>query len=340
MQVSVIQYGMGHMGQRLIQLMLRKGFNIVAAIDSKTDYLGKDIGEIAGLDQKVGVKVTNDIADVLKNVKADIVSHATVSYLAPLYDQIKPFIEAGLNVVSLAEEMSYPWHTHPELAKQIDKDAKAHNVSVIGTGVNPGFIMDLVPLIYVSACWSIDKIRIQRVVDFSVYNPERNRRRYGVRADEFRKSVLEGTMPMHIGLYEDMTMIADAVGWKLEEISESWEVMTSRSIREVPYGIIEPGTTCGWRHSAIGTIKGEAKIIMDMYSMGSRPILEEDGVELGDIILIDGEPSITIQTGGVSERGELCTAARQVNILAAVIEAKPGLISVKDLPATPSLPDK
>ena len=339
MQVSVIQYGMGHMGQRLIQLMLRKGFNIVAAIDSKTDYLGKDIGEIASLDQKVGVKVTNDIADVLKNVKADIVSHATVSYLAPLYDQIKPFIEAGLNVVSIAEELSYPWIKSPGLSEEIDRNAKAHNVSVIGTGLNPGLEMEVVPLIYTSACWSVDKIVARRVVDYSRFSPTRGMLRYGVTPEQYRKGVLNSSIPMHVGLYECLTMVSDALGWKLDNISETWESIVSRSVRKAPWGTIEPGTTCGFKQTATGTIKEEVKILFEQYGI-VYPTLEDDGVEPGYTIWIDGDPPMTIKSEGTTRAGDLCTSARQVNILAAVIEAKPGLISVKDLPVTPSLPDK
>lgn len=335
MAINVIQYGMGFIGQKAVQLMLRQGFNVVAAIDTKEDCLGKDVGELAGLDRNIGVKVTNDVAGTLKQVKADIVSHATVTKLEPLYDQIKPCIEAGFNVASIAEELAYPWIRYPELAKEIDENAKKHNVTVIGSGVNPGLMMDLVPLTLAGACWKIDKVRVMRVVDFGVYSPTRGSRRFGIKPEEFNKGVAEKKIPIHTGLYESITMISDALGWKLDDITESWEVMTSRTVRKTPWYTVEPGTTCGIKQTGMGLINGEAKVVMDIYGM-VHPSLEEDGVELGDTTWIEGEPSITIKTsGGTNQRGELVTTARLVNILPAVVDARPGLISVKDLPATP-----
>ncbi len=341
--VKVIQYGMGFLGQKIVQLMLTKGFQVVAAI-AREKNIGKDISELVGLDKSLGVMVSDEPERVLKEVKADIVSLQTVSKLELLYPQIMPCIEAGFNVVSSCEEMAYPWEEFPKLAKEIDRQAKLHNVTVVGTGANPGFVMDFLPIALASGCRHVDKIRVERVVDFSVYGPSpRNLKRFGVDPRDFRSGWLEGSIRGHTGLRQSVTMIADALNWKPDNYLETWSLIVSKSVRKAMYAgnvayTVEPGTVAGWRQNAIGSIKGEAKIILDIYCM-TKPTLEEDGVELGDTVRIDGEPSLTIKTQGAAA-GATIAAARVVNIIPTVIEARAGLISVKDLPPMPPLPDK
>ncbi len=341
--VKVIQYGMGFLGQKIVQLMLTKGFQVVAAI-AREKNIGKDIGGLVGLDKSLGVTVSDEPERVLREVKADIVSLQTVSKLELLYPQIIPCIEAGFNVVSSCEEMAYPWEEFPKLAQEIDRQAKLHNVTVVGTGANPGFVMDFLPIALASGCRHVDKIRVERVVDFSVYGPSpRNLIRFGVDPRGFRSGWLEGSIRGHLGFRQSVTMIADALNWKLDNFLETWSLIVSKSVRkamhagEVAY-IVEPGTVAGWRQNAIGSIKGEAKIILDIYCM-TKPTLEEDGVELGDTVWIDGDPSLTIKTQGAAAGAAIATA-RIVNIIPAVVKAKSGLVSVKDLPATPPLADK
>lgn len=335
MALKVIQYGTGFIGQKAIQLMTRKGFEVVGAIDIKGDHVGKDIGEMAGLGKNLGIKVSDDPAAVLKNVKADIVSLATVTKMEPLWPQLKSCLEAGFNVASISEELAYPWLRYPELSKEVDKVARDKNVTVVASGVNPGLVMDLIPLTVASACWKVEKIKVSRVVDFGVYSPTRGTRRFGVSPEDFRNGVLAKEIPLHTGLYECLTMVSEKMGWKLDTITESWESMVSRSVRKTPWYTVEPGTTCGFRQTAIGLINGETKVLLDIYCV-VHPNLEEDGVQVGDTTIIEGEPGITVKTaGGPSQRGDLVTTARLVNIIPAVVKARPGLLSVIDLPATP-----
>jgi 4-hydroxy-tetrahydrodipicolinate reductase len=342
--IKVIQYGMGFLGQKVAQLMLTKGFNVVAAVAYEKN-IGKDIGELIGLGRNIGVIVSNDALGTLKQVKADVVSLQTVSRLETLYNQIMPCIEAGLNVVTSCEELVYPWDEFPKLSKEIDICANSHNVTVVATGINPGFVMDFLPVVLASGCRHIDKVRVQRVVDFSIYGPStRNLRRFGVTPSEFRSGWLRGNVVGHIGLHQSVAMVANALNWKLDNFLETWSLVISKSLRKAIYEgevayTVKPGTVAGWRQSAIGSFRGEAKIIMDMYCI-TNPMLEEDGVELGDTIWIDGNPSLTIKMKGPAEQGAAIAVARIVNVIPAVIKARPGLLSVKDLPATPPLPDR
>ncbi len=338
--MKVIQHGMGYMGQRAVQMMLRKGIEVVGAIDSNKEYVGRDLGDILGMGKKHGVKVAEDIPGVLKNVKADIATNATVTYLEKLVPEMNLFLDAGMNYASISEELAYPWIKYPKLAKELDERAKKNKVTVVGTGVNPGLDMDLVPLIYAGACWSISKIKVQRVVDSSVYSPTRGTKRFGISPAEFTKGVKQKKIPVHTGHYESVTMMADALGWKLDNIYECWEPLVSHKVRETKWFTVQPGTTCGYKQRALGVMRGEVKIELELYFM-ILPDPAEDGVSAGDTIWIDGEPSICIKaTGGPTARGDLVTSGKLVNLIPATIAARPGLLSVKDLPVTPPLPDK
>lgn len=344
MSINVIQFGMGFYGKGLVGLMLRKrGYNLVGAVDIEPEYVGKDIGELLGIGRDIGVKVTNDAQRLFKEVKADIVSLATMTKADVVCEHVILCIEAGLNVATTSEELAYPWVIYPEISEEIDKKAKEHNVSVIASGVNPGYIMDWIPLALASGCCNIDKIRVQRVVDY--VNPASRRlQRFGVKPQELREIVLgnkilhPGQAILHSGLPQSMGIIADALSWKLDNCLETWEPIVSRSRRE-SWCIVEPGTTAGFKQTIIGSLKGEAKIILEV-SMLIKPNIEDDGMEPGDTIWIDGEPSIIVKMIGPSAHHDLVTYARIVNILPAVVEAKPGLISVNDLPVKPPPLDK
>ena len=200
--------------------------------------------------------------------------------------------------------------------------------------------MDYGPLTYIGGCWKVDSIKIRRVVDASPYSPTIGRLRFGIPIETFRERVIKKEIPLHTGFTESMDMIADALGWKIDEVIETWEPLLSKSRREGPYGIIvEPNTTCGFIQKRIGLIKGEARIVLELYFI-FKPIPEEDDVEPGDYVEIKGEPNITLTVkGGTTERGDLVTTARLVNLVPCVVKAEPGLLSVKDLPPTPPLPD-
>lgn len=332
--MRVIQYGVGNLGQLAIRLMERKGVDVVAAIGRRR-FLGEDIGELVGLGKKLGVKVTNDVEAVLKEIKADVICHTTVTKLEEVYQEIKPCIKAGVNVVSIAEELSYPWFTHPELAREIDENAKACGVTVVGTGISPGWEHDLLPLTIASVCGRVDRIKVSRMSDHSHQSRNRGELRFGKKPAEFEKGVKKGEIPMHTGYHECLHMVAVALGWKLDNIIEWWEPVVSKGLRQGPIYTIQPGETCGYRNVAIGLIDNEAKLIFELVGV-ANPI-PEDG-ELGTFIEITGEPNITVKEAGSDV--PLGTVARAVNSLQAVVGARPGLLSVLDLPVTPPLPDK
>lgn len=336
--MKVIQNGVGFIGQQAIRLMLRKGIDVVGAIGHRK-HLDEDVGKLVGMGE-IGVNVTNDVQSVLAKTKADIVSDATITELHSLYyNELKQFIDAGINVASISEVLSFPWVTYPELSKEIDENAKAHNVTIVGTGVNPGLVMDFMPLAISSACWNIDRIKIKRVVDFSVYSPTRGTLRFGIKPEDFRRGVKEGRIPLHQGFCETLSQVAAGLGFKLDEIREKWDLLVSKSVRPTKWFTVHPGEVTGFSQTAMGLVNGESRIELNIYCI-IHPSLEEDGVESGQWVWINGEPDINMVIKFPDERGDLSTTARLVNVLPAVVEAKPGLLSVKDLPPNPPLPDR
>jgi len=339
---QVVQHGLGHMGKRIARLALRKGMEIVAAFDVSTEIVGRDIGEVVGIDRKIGVMVSpiTDIQYVLPKIKADVAINATVTSFQLVWEQIKPFVEARMNVISLSEEGTFPWIKYPEIAKEVDEIAKRMGVSIVCTGTNPGFAMDYLPIAHTSGCWSINRIKIKRVVDFAFANPVRSKLRFGISHEKFRERVSkkEIPLPLFTGLVESMGMIADALGWKIEETIEKGGPIISKTRRETPWYVIEPGQVCGFKQVRFGLIKGETKIVLEEYGIvHPKP---EDGVEVGTFTEIEGEPSLTlVEKGGMSERVDLGVAARVINSIPQIMKAKPGLLSVKDFPPSPPLPD-
>ncbi|MBI4186601.1 MAG: hypothetical protein HY530_03725 [Chloroflexi bacterium] len=333
--MRIIQYGVGYLGQLAIKMMVRKGFEVVAAI-GRQHFLGVDIGEFVQPGERLGVRVTNDADSVLAETKADAVCHATVTPLEEVYREIKPCIEAGLNVVSVSEELCYPWPIHPDLAREMDENARLHGVTVLGAGMSPGWEHDLLPLTVASACSRIDRIKIMRVSDWSQISRSRGDLRFGRKPADFAAGVKAGKIPLHSGFPEGLHMVASALGWKLEQIVDRWEPRIAKSLRKGPLYTINPGETCGFTHIAMGLIDSEAKLTFGLTGV-ANPVPEEDG-EVGTLIEIAGEPCITVkETGSDVPTG---TVARAVNCIPAVVAARPGLLSVLDLPATPPLPDK
>lgn len=336
--MKVIQNGVGFIGQKAIEMMLRKGFDVVGAIGHKK-HLGEDIGELVGMG-KSGVKVTNDVQSVIRKTKADIVSDATITEVDKLYyDELKQFIDEGINVASISEALSFSWVTYPEVSKDIDQNAKDHNVTVVSTGVNPGLVMDFMPLALSSACCRVDRVKIKRVVDFSVYSPTRGTLRFGIKPGEFRKGVKEGKIPLHQGFNETLAHVAAGLGFKLDEIKQKWNLLVSKSIRTTQWFTVRPGEVTGFTQTAMGLMNGESRVELIICCI-IHPNLNEDGEEAGNWVWIEGEPDVNMVIKFPTERGDLSTTARLVNILPAVVEAKPGLLSVKDLPPCPPLPDK
>lgn len=332
--IKVGLWGLGSMGSGMAEYLTdKKGIEIVGAVANREKKAGHDLSEfLNGVDKKLGVKVSNDPESSF--VDADVVLHATTSFVKECYPQLKKLINKGINVISIAEEMAYPSVEDKELSQKIDELARKNNVTVLGTGINPGFVLDLLIITMSGACIEVDKIEASRVNDLSPFGPTVMKTQgVGTTVEEFNKGVKEGKIVGHIGFKESIQMIADRLGWELDEIKESREPIVSETYRETPHVTVEPGMVAGCRHIARGVIDGEELIVLK-HPQQIQP--EKEGTETGDYIKIEGNPGIDL-ANQPEIPGGIGTMATAINMIPHVINAEAGLVSMKDLPVPSAL---
>jgi len=221
MAIRILHVGLGPIGVGVVRMCAaRKGLRIVGAVDLDPAKIGKDVGEVAGLDRRIGVKVDGKLSAAVRAGKPDVVVLCTSSSLAKVADQIADVAACGLPIVSTTEELAYPWFSNTRLAKKIDAIARKAKVAVLGTGVNPGFTMDALPITLTGVCERVDAIRVERIQDASIRRlPFQQKIGAGLTPEQFAEKVKGGSV-RHVGLTESVAMIADAMGWKLETITD------------------------------------------------------------------------------------------------------------------------
>ena len=323
-KVRLIQYGVGPIGASIVKLVLQKeGFEYVGAIDIDPNKTGKDLGEVAGVGKKLGVPISSDAKKVLRDTKADLVIHTTASFLKDIRQQIMDVIDAGLDMVSTSEELTFPFRKSPEMAKEIDDLAKRKGVTILATGVNPGFLMDTLPLTLSGVCQDVKSVKVTRIMDASIRRlPFQKKIGAGMTVDEFNKAVAGGRMG-HIGLPESIAMIAAGVGWKLDDIQQTIEPKVADKPLTTQYLSVNKGQVAGLHQVGKGIMNGKEVITLDFWAYVGAP-------ENRDSTLIEGTPNVDLTIkGGV--HGDLATAAMVVNSIANTINGQPGLMTMKDL---------
>ncbi|MFC1984504.1 dihydrodipicolinate reductase [Chloroflexota bacterium] len=329
-KVRAVQFGCGPIGCSVVRYAYRRAdIEVVGAVDIDKGLVGRDLGEVAGIKNKLGVSVSANANAVLSQAKPDVVFLATSSSLKIAYSQVEKCVTADANVVSTCEELSYPYRKNLQLSARIDKIAKANNVTVLATGVNPGFLMDAWPLFMTGVCQQIKRVKAVRVQDASPRRgPFQKKIGAGRPLGEFKKLVAAGTLK-HVGLPESIAMIASGLGWKLDKITESIEPVVAKAQIKTDFVIVEPGQVAGIRQVGRGTRAGEELVTLEFEaSVGAS--------EPYDAVYITGTPDIAVVIkGGI--HGDIATAAMMVNSVHRVIDAPSGLVTMKDLPMVSAL---
>jgi hypothetical protein len=320
-----VQYGLGPIGLGIVEVLLtRPWVQLVGAIDIDKNKVGKDVGRFLQNPREVGVTISDKAPKVLQDTTPDIVTHATASYMKTIFPQIIEIVEHDASVVSTAEELSYPFVKHLELARKIDERAKEKKIAVLGTGVNPGFLLDTLAVALSGVCQKVNSIRAERVVDASRRRlPLQRKIGAGLSQQEFERKVAEGTIK-HVGLPESLGLIALAMGWKLDEIQERITPVIAEKAVESKFIKVPAGAVAGVRQVAKGILGGQELVVLDlrMYLGAENP---------HDSILIDGEPPVDmIMRGGVE--GDRATPAIVVNSLPKISRLEPGLRTMLELP--------
>lgn len=334
-KVKVILWGLGAMGGGMAKMVLEKeGMEIVGAIATNPAKVGRDLGDILGQGVKVGVTASGSASHVIANTPADILLLSTSSFVPEVLPQIKLAIENGLNVITIAEEMADPMAKYPEQAEEIDRLALKHGVSVLGTGINPGFVLDTLIIALTGVCADVRRIKGTRINDLSQFGTTVMRTQgVGTTPEEFQKGIENGAIVGHIGFDESVALIARALGWKIDRVEQTREPIITGVYRETPYISVTPGNVAGCRHTARAYKNGEVVIEL-VHPQQIRP--EAEGVETGDYIEITGTPGISMAikpeiAGGTG------TIAISVNMIPRVIRANPGLLTMNDLPVPSAL---
>ncbi|MDF2500441.1 MAG: dihydrodipicolinate reductase [Anaerosporomusa subterranea] len=322
-KIKVVQMGLGPIGNKAtIYLAERAQFQIVGAVDLDPAKVGQDVGMLAGL-PPLGIKVTANLDSVLKSGDVDVVLLTTASSLVKVEKQLAAILPYGVNVVSSCEELSYPWQTHPELAAKIDSLAKSHNVSVLSTGVNPGFLMDFLPIAMTGVCRNVSKITIERYQDATFRRiPFQKKIGAGLTLDQFHNKIADGTL-RHVGLTESMHMIAAKLGWKLDKTEDKITPIIASQDVNTEHLQIKTGMALGVQQIGRG-LYGENELIRMVF----RAAIGEP--ETHDRIIIDGSPAIdSCIKGGVN--GDVATCAILINAIPATLNARPGLRTMADI---------
>ena len=326
--VRVLHFGLGPIGAAIVkQVAARKGFKIVGAVDIDPAKVGRDLGKVVGIDKRIGVKVSDDARKALKESQPDVVMLCTASSIAKIIPQVEAIVKAKVPIVSTTEELSYPWFSHKKEAKIIDELARKGKVAILGTGVNPGFAMDALAITLTAVCERVDSITINRVQDARVRRlPFQQKIGAGLTKEQFQKKVDDGSV-RHVGLTESIAMIGDALGWKVDRITdEIWPKIATKTV-ESEFLAVDKGYVCGIIQDGTGYVKGEPliKLHMEAY-LGAR--------ESYDSVEVIGSPTLKQKiAGGI--HGDVATASIAVNSIGKVLTATPGLHSMRSL-ALPS----
>jgi 4-hydroxy-tetrahydrodipicolinate reductase len=330
-KVKVLQYGLGPIGVGIVEVLLsRPWVQLVGAVDIDRTKVGKDVGQLLSKPRNTGILVTDKAKGPLRDAGVDVVTHATSSFMKTIHPQLLEILHHGTSVVSTAEELAYPFARHPELAKELDELARKKKAVVLGTGINPGFLLDTLAVALSGVCQKVNSIRAERVVDASRRRPPLQKKiGAGISPAEFEKKVAEGTVK-HVGLPESVGLVSLAMGWKVGEIQERITPVIAEKEVQSDHIKVQAGGVAGIRQVAKGILAGQELVVLDlrMYLGAPNP---------HDSVLIDGTPPVDMTIRGGVE-GDSATPAIIVNAIPNLRKLEPGLRTMVDLPPiTPRL---
>jgi 4-hydroxy-tetrahydrodipicolinate reductase len=326
--IRVLHFGLGPIGASIVkQIAARPGFKIVGGIDIDASKVGRDLGEVVGLGKRLGLRVQDNAAKALKAARPDIVVHCTGSTIRKVMPQIETILKSKAAIISTTEELSYPGHTHIRQARQIHAWATKARVAVLGTGINPGFVMDALPIALTAVCERVDRVEVNRVQDARLRRlPFQQKIGAGLTTEQFQKKVRDGSV-RHVGMTESIAMIADALGWRLDRISDEVQAKLAMVTVASESLAVDPGYVCGIIQEGVGYRKGRPAIRLHLEAYLGAP-------ESYDSVDIEGSPNLSMKiAGGI--QGDLATASIVVNSIPHVLAASPGLHTMRDM-ALPS----
>jgi 4-hydroxy-tetrahydrodipicolinate reductase len=328
MATRVLIMGLGPIGAAVTrQLLGRRNFKVVAAVDVDPAKAGRDLAEIVGVPRRTGVKVAAEADAVIRKTRPQVAVLCTSSALRKVWPQLQSVLARRVPVVSTTEELSYPWFSNRALARKIDAAARKARVAVVGTGVNPGFAMDALPITLTAICERVDAVRVERIQDARIRRlPFQQKIGSGLTPEQFAEKVKDLSV-RHVGLTESVAMIADALGWKLDRVTDEIQPRIAREPIESQFLKVPAGRVCGIVQDGVGYVAGEPRVALHMEAYLGAP-------ETYDRVVVDGSPRLDVRAAG-GYHGDVATASITVNTIPRVLQAAPGLHTMRSL-ALPS----
>jgi len=328
-----MHFGLGPIGAAILkQVSTRAGFKVVGGVDVDPAKVGRDLGDVAGMPGRLGIKVSADAVKALKSTKPDVVVLCTSSSIKKVLPQIDTILRSKTPIVATTEELAYPGYTHIRYARQIHAWAKKAKVAVLSTGVNPGFVMDALPIALTAVCARVDRVVINRIQDARARRlPFQQKIGAGMTTEQFQRQVADGSV-RHVGFTESIAMLADALGWTLDRITDNVEPKLATVTTSSEFLAVDPGYVCGIVQDGVGFRKGEPAIRLHMEAYLGAP-------ETYDSIEIDGSPRLALKlAGGI--HGDIATTSIVINSIPRVLGAAPGLHTMRDLPLPSFFPGR
>lgn len=324
----VLQVGLGSIGVKIAESIIRRdNLELKAVVDISPSLRGQSIEGLLSIKSDTNTPIYGDLQEAIDAIgECDIALVATSSALENVTPTILTCLRAGMDVVSICEQLSYPFKRHPDLSKQIEDASRETGKSVLGTGINPGYLMDTLPILLSAPIKSLNTIEVTRVI-----NSSRRRKSFqlkigtGMNVEQFEEAISSGKITGHVGLSESLWMIGDALNLKLDEVVElPPEAVIAKDDMETPVVKIKKGDVIGLKSIGLGKRGGETIVTLTFIAhAGAEPEYDE--------VRINGEPGILQRIeGGV--HGDDGTVAMAINMIPLVIQARPGLYTMKDLP--------
>ncbi|MHC4593602.1 MAG: NAD(P)H-dependent amine dehydrogenase family protein [Planctomycetota bacterium] len=322
--INIVHLGIGPLGQRMVKYAVERGcFNIVGAVDTDPDKAGKELGELCGT-EPLGITVSSNLDEAIGGKSAEVALVTTVSSIVSLESQVVELAKAKLHIISTCEELFFPWNTQPEVSRRIDQVCRENGVVCLGTGVNPGYMMDFLPTALSGVCQNVKSVKVWRVQDASVRRiPFQQKIGAGLTLEEFEAKKSTGTL-RHVGLPESVAFIANRLGWKLDRNVETLEPVIADKDIDTGYKPVARGMACGVHQVGRGFVGDKEVITLTFRAAVGEP-------ESYDQVQIEGEPTIQSKiAGGVN--GDIATCAITLNAVRSVLESSPGLKTMGQIP--------
>lgn len=327
--VPVVVMGLGYIGREIVRAALAsEELELVGAVDSSPQVSGKKLQEVLGKEAAAvppGMKVAASLEAAVGKRKGVVLLHATGSRLEDVSEQLLAAVKAGLSIVSTCEELAFPWLKYPELAEKLDRAAQRAGVSVLGTGVNPGFVLDRLVATVGQACGPVRHALVSRTVDARTRREALQRKiGAGLSEEEFFELVDRDQLG-HVGLVESAALCALGLGMDCDDFEEEIvPVMAEENITGGAF-VVKKGRVAGIAQTAVGLQDGQERVRLELtIAVGAEPA--------EDRIVLEAEPRLEVRIpGGVD--GDRATAALVVNAAPRVTAAGAGLLTSLELPA-------